>query len=83
MRGLIALLLVLVVAVSYVAADLPVHCLFSQIQGTWELQLTKNGQTKNVVHTCKIEDPIQVVSTVSVRLDGPDGMISFAIVFRN
>lgn len=68
----IVLALVLLVVTAFAAADLPVHCLYHQIQGEWQLQLTKNGQTKDVVNTCTLESSIQTVSTINVKLDGPD-----------
>jgi cathepsin C len=56
-----------------VHGDLPVHCLFDQIKGKWELLLTKNGQTKDIVHTCTISSELpQIQKKLTVVLDSPN-----------
>lgn len=71
MKALLFSILILTI-VSAVTADLPVHCLFQQIEGYWKLSLTKDGQSNSVVNTCALNSTLQVVSNVVIHLDRPD-----------
>jgi hypothetical protein len=46
MKFVIAKILLVICIISYSKADLPVHCLKSQIQGKWTFHLTKAKEIK-------------------------------------
>ncbi len=72
MRVIFAAALLAFLCFSFVAADLPVHCLWEQIQGDWILNLGQNGFSKDVVNTCTLTTPVTSVKSIRVSLQEPD-----------
>jgi len=72
MRVLIALLLVALFAIA--RADLPVHCLPEQIEGTWEFSLTADGKDRSTPNVCVYNQavPFPTVNKIKVSLTVPD-----------
>lgn len=58
---------VLVVVVS-VVADIPVHCLYEQIQGTWRFHLGSNGFD----NTVNCSEPFSEMQYTEIKLDYPN-----------
>jgi cathepsin C len=66
------LILSILCITAFVNCDIPVHCLFHQVTGQWDLVLGKSGQTNDVVNTCNFTTIVDPVEVVRIVLDSPD-----------
>lgn len=67
MRGVAAMLAALA-ALASVRADIPVHCVYDQVVGTWELQLSRSGFDNSI----DCSKPFATAKTVRVTLEDPN-----------
>jgi cathepsin C len=64
----------LAVFLAVAKADLPVHCVYEQVHGSWEFRVTADGKSRSVpLTTCVYNKPLtEATTSISIELQGPN-----------